>query len=398
MKTTRPRQSPVRTRMTLRAVDEPNRAATQLELLFDLTFVAAVASLTLPFADRVAEGEAASVVAPFLQVFFAIWWAWMNFTWFASSYDTDDVPYRLWTLVQMTGVLVLAAGVPVALNENSYEAVTLGYAIMRVGLVAQWVRAGSEEPLSRSTARRYVLGITLAQVGWLLRLWLHELGAFPEQALLAAFIFLVGVELAIPPWAERSRPTTWHPHHIAERYGLFVIILLGEAVIAASMGFNRAVQAGGVNVSLVTIAVAGLVLVFGVWWIYFLDPCGEGLAANRDRSYLWGYGHYGLFAALAALGAGLELAVEHAGGHVDVSATVISAAVATPLSVFLVLVWAVNAPVRSACISPPVLVGAAAVVVVAPTATAAVGLAVVVATMASVCAGVIAIALVPRRR
>jgi low temperature requirement protein LtrA len=45
-------------------------------------------------------------------VFFGIWWAWMNFSWFASAYDTDDVPYRLAVLVQMTGVLIYAAGIP----------------------------------------------------------------------------------------------------------------------------------------------------------------------------------------------------------------------------------------------------------------------------------------------
>ncbi len=75
------------------------------------------------------------------MVFFAIWWAWMNFTWFASAYDVDDVPYRLLALVQMGGVLVLAAGVPSAFEHQDFFGITLGYFIMRIGLVAQWVRA-----------------------------------------------------------------------------------------------------------------------------------------------------------------------------------------------------------------------------------------------------------------
>jgi low temperature requirement protein LtrA len=87
--------------MTARTVDEPHRASTQLELLFDLTFVVAVAAVVKQLGHGVAEGHAGEVVVPFLLVFFAIWWAWMNFTWFASSYDTDDVPYRLLTLLQM---------------------------------------------------------------------------------------------------------------------------------------------------------------------------------------------------------------------------------------------------------------------------------------------------------
>lgn len=109
----------VRIPMTARAVDEPHRASTQLELLFDLTFVVAVAGIVAQLGHGIAEGHAAKVVGPFLHVFFAIWWAWMNFTSFASSYDTDDVPYRLLTLLQMFGVLVLAAGVPSAFGAGT---------------------------------------------------------------------------------------------------------------------------------------------------------------------------------------------------------------------------------------------------------------------------------------
>jgi low temperature requirement protein LtrA len=128
--------SQIRVLMTGRATDEPHRASSQLELLFDLTFVVAISRITPQLADSVARGAGLQTVTPFLEVFFLIWWAWMNFTWFASSYDTDDVAYRLLTLLQMTGVLVLAAGVPAALNDNDFLAITVGYLIMRVGLIA----------------------------------------------------------------------------------------------------------------------------------------------------------------------------------------------------------------------------------------------------------------------
>ena len=83
--------------MRARAADEPHRRASELELLFDLTFVVAVASLTAQLAHGIAENHLAESILPFLQVFFAIWWAWMNFTWFSSAYDTDDVVTRLAT-------------------------------------------------------------------------------------------------------------------------------------------------------------------------------------------------------------------------------------------------------------------------------------------------------------
>ena len=116
---------------------------------------------------------------PFLQVFFAIWWAWMNFTWFASSFDTDDVPYRLLTMVQMAGVLVLAAGLPAALEHGDFGAVALGYVIMRLGLVAQWLRVAVDDPASRGMALRHAIGITIAQVAWVLWLGLDAIRRCP---------------------------------------------------------------------------------------------------------------------------------------------------------------------------------------------------------------------------
>src|SRR4051794_22627014 len=309
-----PPPPPIRVRMTARAIDEPHRVSSQLELLFDLTFVVAVASATAQLAASIAEGHASDGLAPFLQVFFAIWWAWMNFTWFASSFDTDDVAYRLLTLVQMAGVLVLAAGVSSAAQHSDYRAVATGYLIMRTGLVAQWVRAGVEDPSSRRTGLGFGTAIGVLEIGWLL--FAFAVDGLPTTSRIAGFVFLAALELAIPRWAERFSPTTWHPHHIAERYGLFTIILLGEVVLAATNAVQRAIEEFDVSVPLVTIAGCALLLIFACWWLYFLHPAGHGLVARRQHSYRWGYGHYAVFSSIAALGAGLDVAVEQTSGHV----------------------------------------------------------------------------------
>src|SRR5687768_3480104 len=120
---------------------EPHRAATPLELFFDLCFVVAVAQLSSQFHHSLADGDFWFAVLHYGLVFFAIWWAWMNFTWFASAYDTDDVPYRLTTLVQVTGVLIFAAGIPRAFDEDQWVLVVAGFCVMRLGLVTQWLRA-----------------------------------------------------------------------------------------------------------------------------------------------------------------------------------------------------------------------------------------------------------------
>ncbi|GGT43204.1 low temperature requirement protein A [Nonomuraea spiralis] len=393
----------IRARMSARPIDEPHRASSPLELLFDLTFVVAVAAVTARLAHDLADGHGWAGVVPFLQVFFAIWWAWMNFTWFASSYDTDDVPYRLLTMLQMAGVLVLAAGVPAAAGEADFGIVTLGYLIMRAGLVAQWLRAGFEDGASRRTALRYAGGITVLQLGWVLRFFLVEAGTLPAASGLPVFVGLVVLELAVPRWAERVRPTTWHPHHIAERYGLFTIILLGESILAATRGVEGALGAEGIGVPFVVIAGSGLVLLFALWWLYFLVQAGEGLSDRRHRSYLWGYGHYGIFAAMAALGAGLEVAVEQSGHHVAASPTALGYAVAVPVASYLALLWAVHALVLATpVILPAALAGCVAVVLAAPLAAPWAGVTAVVAAIAACCvllvAGTIWSAAVAARR
>src|SRR3954452_8672927 len=140
--------------MRARAAGEPHRVATPLELLFDLCFVVAVAQAAAPLHHSIAEHDVAHGVQRYLMVFFAIWWAWMNFTWFASAYDTDDDVYRITTLVQIAGALVLAAGAVPSFDDGRYAAITIGYVIMRLALGSQWLRAAWGDPVLRATALR----------------------------------------------------------------------------------------------------------------------------------------------------------------------------------------------------------------------------------------------------
>jgi low temperature requirement protein LtrA len=327
--------------MTARDAGEDHRVSTPLELLFDLTFVVAVSQVSREFAHSVAAQHAIGALPSFLMVFFAIWWAWMNFSWFATAYDTDDVPYRLLTLVQMSGVLVLAANVPAAFEEKNFTGIVVGYLIMRVAMIAQWTRAAVSDPERRSVGLRYAGLIAVVQVFWVLRVFV------PEGLAVISFVVLAIAEMAVPLIAERPISTTWHPHHIAERYGLFTIIVLGECVTASSVAVQGTVGEGGWNLDVVLVFVGGLITMFALWWIYYLKPAGEGLERRPDLSFVWGYGHFGIFASLAALGAGLEVTAEALGHHTETSDTAVAFAVAVPVSVFLLLVWGLHAPLAA---------------------------------------------------
>src|SRR2546427_12073947 len=151
-------------RMSGRDPAEAHRAHTPLELLFDLTFVVAVARAGIELHHALAQGDVGHALAGYAAVFFGLWWAWVNFTWFASAYDTDDVPYRLLTLLQMAGVLVLAAGIPIVFEKHDFVVPVIGYVMMRVAMIIQWLRAARGHPEGRPAAVRYAIGIGLAQV------------------------------------------------------------------------------------------------------------------------------------------------------------------------------------------------------------------------------------------
>ncbi|MGW0410648.1 low temperature requirement protein A [Streptomyces collinus] len=329
-------EGPLR-RLTARGRHEAHRVSSPLELLFDLCFVVAVAQAGAQLVHAVAEGHPGEGILNYALVFFAIWWAWMNFTWFASAYDNDDALYRVVTLVQIAGVLVLAAGVSRAFQQHDYLVVWLGYAIMRLAMVAQWLRAArSAEGAERTAAVRYAGGVLLCQVGWL------GLVLLPGPARVWAFVVMAVVELCVPLFAERHHETSWHPHHIAERYGLFTIIVLGETIAAATVAVKSAVDEHDALGELLPIAAGGLLIVFSAWWIYFVVPIHDHLRSNA-QAFLWGYGHYPIFASAAAIGAGLEVAVEQAVGKAHISALAASAAVTLPTALYLLTVWALHA-------------------------------------------------------
>lgn len=323
--------------MAGRDPDEAHRASTPLELLFDLTLVVAVARAASELHAALARGQVGPALSGYAVVFFALWWAWVNFTWFASAYDTDDVPYRLLTLLQMAGVLVLTAGIPAAFEHFEFTVVVAGYVIMRFALVTQWLRAARAHPEGRAGTLRYATGVTAVQLCWIGRLWLHGLPG------VVSFVVLVAAELAVPAWAEfTGRTTPWHPGHIGERYGLFTIIVLGEVVSAIAAAVASALGEQGASVGLLATALAGLLLVFALWWSYFAISAAEHIRRSLPWTFVWAFGHYLIFGGIAALGAGLQVVIDTLSRNAGVDPLLAAFAVAIPLAIFLVVLGLLN--------------------------------------------------------
>jgi len=202
--------------------------------------------------------------------------------------------------------------------------------------VTQWIRAARSDPPRRRTDLRYAVGVSVVQLYWLLLLWA------PEGFTAVGFATAVVAELAVPVIAERGSMTTFHPHHIAERYGLFTVIVLGESVTAATLAFQGALDDTD-SATLIGLAVAGIVILFCLWWVYFDHEDHPRLDSARS-SFIWGYGHYFVFAAAAAVGAGLVVAVLYQRELAEgISQTLASTATTVPVAIYLVAVAALRA-------------------------------------------------------
>lgn len=315
---------------------EAHRVASPLELLFDLTFVVAYGVAGDQLASAVHHHRTGAGLLGFAFAVFAITWAWIFFTWFASAYDTDDAPFRLLTMVQMVGVLVLSLGLPQmfeSIDSGGHidnRVMVIGYVIMRIPMVFQWLRAGRQDPARRALARTMVASILLAQVGWcVLAVADTSVSVFVVAALVLALVELVG-----PVMAERRHGgTPWHAHHIAERYSLLVIVTLGEGILGTAIALRELVKDGW-TADIAVLGLAGVALVFGVWWAYFAIPFGAFTHAHRERSFGWGYGHLPIFGGLVAIGAGLHVAAyELANGEPGNEHVVTTAAVVWSLAI-----------------------------------------------------------------
>ena len=325
--------------------NERHRAATPLELLFDLTFVVSFAQSGRP-AGALRRGRAHRPrrCGGSSFVLLSVCWAWINFTWFASAFDTDDWLQRILTMVQMVGVIVLALGIPAVFESIDsgepfdFVVVAVGYVIMRVSLVLMWLRVARQDPANRRVALRYAVYNVLIQAGWLtvalLRiedtaLWSHcsssldrrvrrppvrDVGREGRRRPLAGHTMERPAHLRAVRTARDDHAGRGDPRH--DRRGR----RRGLARRLERRGDPHRHRRNGPT--------------FGLWWTYFILPSAPVLARHRERKWAWGYGHIVLFGSVAAVGAGLHVAAYAAEGETTIGTVGVVLAVAIPVFVF----------------------------------------------------------------
>lgn len=287
------------------------RTATPLELLFDLAFVVAFGQAADQLTHAIVSGHAALGVGGFIYAITGIASVWVSFTWFGSAFGVDDWAYRLATMIQMIGVMILALGLPdffrTLESGDSIDprVIIAGYLVMRAATLLQWTRLARQDRGQRRSALQHTLLVGTSMTGWLgIAITRPTLPLFVLAAVILFLLEITGTRLV----EQRSGEVGWNAHHIAERFGLLAIIALGEGVFGTVASVNALVGITGWSFDAVTVVTAGVGLTFGLWWMYFMTPYGWVLSRFRRKFQPFIYLHFALYASIVAIGAGLHVA------------------------------------------------------------------------------------------
>jgi low temperature requirement protein LtrA len=284
---------------------------TPLELFFDLVFVLALTQCTALMAD-VPTWEG---VAQAMAILMVLWWSWGGYAWLTSVVDPEEGVVRIAMFAAIAAFLICALCVPGAFDDEAFL-FAAAYAAVRIAHISLFVIASREDP----NLRKSVIGLGMSTaVGVGLLLAAAATDDVTQGALWALAItldlggpFFFGVE-------------GWQmvPRHFAERFGLIVIIALGESIVAIGAGVHGDVDAGIVTAAVLGVAVAG-----ALFWLYFdvVALVGERRLSNaapgRERNSIgrdsYGYLHFPMVAGIILVALGMKKTLGDVGAHLDV--------------------------------------------------------------------------------
>lgn len=275
---------------------EPGRRASWLELFFDLVFVVAVSQVA-----HLLDGDLTWAGAlQFAALFVIVWWSWLGYTFYADFFESDDAFYRLTMFSGMFGVAALAVSAPHAFDGGA-AAFVWSFLAVRAFLLVLYLRARAQVPVARAFADRFLLGFGAGAAFWLASLFVPE--AWRPWLWAAGFTVEV---LSLLLRGGRLRALPFDSEHIPERFGLFVILVLGEAVLAVTGGIAE--EEWGVRAVIVAALCLGLAA--ALWWLYF-DFAETGAARGgwswRTQGYI--YAHLPLVLGLVLVGVGARHAI-----------------------------------------------------------------------------------------
>jgi low temperature requirement protein LtrA len=274
------------------------RRASYLELFFDLVFVVAIAQL----AHELTVDHSLRGFCVFAALYLPVFLAWQGFSFYADRFDTDDVVFRLVMFTAMLAIAALAIQIPDVAHGES-DRFVIAYVLLRSLMLALYVRSYRHVREARPLIGRYVWQYSLAIGVWLLSL------AFPSPARYVLWGIALAWELSIPTRARHLfAAIPVHASHVPERFALFTIIVLGEAIVVVALGTSGSEWA----LAAALVASLGFVAAAAIWWVYFGSGAEVTMIPSPVGIIVFTHAHIPLLAALTAVSAGIALAIEDA--------------------------------------------------------------------------------------
>ncbi|PXW33950.1 UNVERIFIED_CONTAM: low temperature requirement protein LtrA [Williamsia faeni] len=291
---------------------QDDRGATRLELFFDLAYVLVIHQLALALNKDLGWHG----VAVFTGLFVVTWWSWVTTTLYANRFDTNDILYRVLKLAATFAVAVMAASASTAIGGDGTVAFGVGYIATRVILAGLYLRAWRHIIDARVTINLYFAATVISIAIWTI--------ALLTPSPITYILWGIGIAIeAMAPFAA----THWGPdlplhlEHLPERFGLFVILVLGESISAIVLGM----QDTHWDWSSTLVAAVGFTIAASVWWMYFdiggaeakteIQDDDSAVGSGRADGYI--YGHLPLVLGAALLGVGIEQYVLHPVGELS---------------------------------------------------------------------------------
>jgi len=288
--------SPPRLR-TLEA--DERRSSTWTELFFDLIFVVCISEL----AELLFHEISWVSLAAYAGLFIPVWWCWAGGTFYADRFTADDLSHRLIIALQMLAVAAMATTIHAGFGSQA-AGFALCYCIVRATVIFNYLRVGWHHPQTRPFTYRYAAGFSLALLLWLASIWI------PAPARYLVIAVALCIDLGTPRTASRWMGLfPLNNTHLPERFGLFTIILLGEAIFSIVMGYVKA----GPGLEAAVTAGFGFLIVFAFWYVYFNSLEGTGINQRLLARTIWIYSHLPLLMSLAAIAVGVKFAILAAG-------------------------------------------------------------------------------------
>jgi low temperature requirement protein LtrA len=277
---------------------------TPVELLWDLVFVFAVTQVgTLLSRELSWAGFGRSML-----VLALVWWAWSAFVWVANAEDADSAALRLTLLAALVLIFIAGLAIPHAFGDQAtlFAVSYAGVRFMHLALYASSARHGHA---SWEAIAGFSLTVTMGMV-------LLVVGSFLASAWqVALWTAAAAIDYAGPGLLTRQRLRGLQRvavAHFAERYGAFIIICLGESIVAIGLTATRE----PLEAQLVTVVACGLLITIGLWWTYFgrLAASAAAMLGDHEEPVLaasdaYSYIHLALVAGIIIFSVGMRHAV-----------------------------------------------------------------------------------------